>query len=133
MKAKSSTKQKTKNFKNFNFLGLLAPELCYIGLVKETESWLGGQKMKNFNNIFQMVTSQDVLVCKATSGLSVAYEVAHFNGLTKSGNIKMVTESGSKFQIKEEWGKAIMVGKAKDLFLKSESEINDNYFKSIVL
>ena len=89
--------------------------------------------MKNFNEMLEMVQDEKVIACRVSSGHSVACEPAYFNGFTAKGNIKMVTESGSKFQIKEEWGKAIMVGKAKDIFIKYESEINDNYFESVVL
>lgn len=89
--------------------------------------------MKNFNEMLEMVQNENVVACRVSSGHSAAYEPAYFNGLTAKGNIKMVTKSGSKFQIKNEWGIAVMVGKAKDLFIKSESEIDDNYFESIAL
>lgn len=89
--------------------------------------------MKNFNEMLEMVQDENVMACRVSSGHSVAYEPAYFNGFTVKGNIKMVTKSGSKFQIKDECGVAVMVGKAKDLFIKSESKINDNYFESIVL
>lgn len=89
--------------------------------------------MKNFNEMLEMVQDEKVIACRVSSGHSVAYEPVHFDGFTKSGNIKMVTESGSRFQIKDEYGKAIMVGKAKELFIKLESEKNDNYFLVNVL
>lgn len=89
--------------------------------------------MKNFKDMLQMVEDQDVVVCRCSSGMNVAYESAHFNGLIANGNIQMVTESGRKFQIKDQYGMAVMAGKAKDCFIKLASDINGNYFKVNVL
>lgn len=89
--------------------------------------------MKSFKDMLQMVQDQDVVVCRCSSGMNVAYEPAHFNGLMANGNIKMVTESGTKFQIKDQYGAAIMAGKAEDCFIKLASDVNDNYFKVNVL
>lgn len=89
--------------------------------------------MKNFKDMLQMVEDQDVIICHCSSGWNTAYEPAKFIGVMESGTIKMVTESGSKFQIKDKDGMAILVGKAKDCFIKLASDINDNYFKVNVL
>ena len=89
--------------------------------------------MKNFKDMLQMVEDQDVIICRCSSGWNVAYESAKFLGVTESGTIKMVTESGSKFQIKDNCGMAVLVGKAKDCFIKLASDVNDNYFKANVL
>lgn len=89
--------------------------------------------MKSFKDMLQMVQDKDVVVCRCSSGMNVAYEPAHFNSIMANGNIKMVTESGTKFQIKDQYGVAIMAGKAKDCFIKLASDVNDNYFKVNVL
>lgn len=89
--------------------------------------------MKDFKDMLQMVQDQDVVICRCSSGMNVAYEPAHFNGIIANGNIKMVTESGKKFQIKDQYGVATLAGKAKDCFLKLASDVNGNYFKVNVL
>lgn len=89
--------------------------------------------MKNFNDMLQMVEDQDVIICRCSSSWNVAYEPAKFLGVTESGMIKMVTESDSKFQIKDMYGMAVLVGKAKDCFIKLASDVNDNYFKVNIL
>lgn len=92
----------------------------------------------NFNEfatIEEAIESNEKLIaCKPSSGRYVAYETIHFDGCTKGGNIRFKGDLGSKFQVKEdEWGNAIMVGKARYLFIKTEDYINDNCFECSVL
>ena len=92
-------------------------------------------KFDKFATIEEAIENNEKLIaCKPSSGRSVAYETINFDGYTKGGNIRFEGDFGSKFQVKEdEWGNAIMVGKARQILIKTEDFINDNWFKCNVL
>lgn len=90
--------------------------------------------MKNFDEMIEMVQDEKIIVCKASSGHYVAYEPVKFNGFTNSGKIRFITENGVRFMGEEQYGRFVLVGKAKDFFIHSADHASrNNYFLCNVL
>lgn len=90
--------------------------------------------MKNFDEMLEMVEDEKIIVCKASSGHYVAYEPVKFNGFTNSGKVRFITENGIRFMGEEQYGRFVLVGKAKDFFIHSaDNASRNNYFLCNIL
>lgn len=85
--------------------------------------------MKNFNEMLEMVQFENVILCKASSGHYVAYEPVKFVGFTSTDKLRFITENGVRFMAEEQYGKFVLIGKAKKFFIHSAEDANrENYF-----
>ena len=90
--------------------------------------------MKNFNEMLEMVQDEKVILCKVSSGHYVAYEPIKFAGFTSTGKLRFITENGVRFMAEEQYGRFVLIGKAKKFFIHSAEDANrENYFPCNVI
>lgn len=89
--------------------------------------------MASFNEIADAAQDQDnIILCRCSSGHSVAYQPLHFHHITNGGKLVFKTDEGTSIQVRDFYGNAILPGKFEHMFyfvaIDNGRTENENYF-----
>lgn len=88
---------------------------------------------RNFSDLMDAILNgKSIFLCKIGSGFNKFYEEVEFIKQTNSGALSFKTKSGSRFQVKDEFGSYKLCGKASKCFFKF-NEVDSDYMENIIL